>query len=123
MRIAIIGGHGQIALALTRVLSERGDAVSSVIRNPAHAGDVEAVGGQPVVLDLEQQGRDELVSALSGVDAVVFAAGAGLEWTRAQVHRRSGWFGTARGCGGEGGGATVRADLDHECGQARRRWG
>lgn len=77
MRIAIIGGHGQIALALTRVLSERGDAVSSVIRNPAHAGDVEAVGGQPVVLDLEQQGRDELVSALSGVDAVVFAAGAG----------------------------------------------
>ncbi|MRH87948.1 NAD(P)H-binding protein [Nocardia sp. SYP-A9097] len=77
MRIAIIGGHGQIALGLTALLTERGNAVLSVIRNPNHAGDVEKVGGQPIVLDLERQGADELVTALSGVDAVVFAAGAG----------------------------------------------
>ncbi|WP_067566183.1 SDR family oxidoreductase [Nocardia acidivorans] len=77
MRIAIIGGHGQIALALTGVLTGRGDRVLSVIRNPEHAGDVKTAGGEPVVLDLEQGGRDELVSALRGVDAVVFAAGAG----------------------------------------------
>ncbi|WP_327141721.1 SDR family oxidoreductase [Nocardia sp. NBC_01327] len=77
MRIAIIGGHGQIALQLTRLLSERGNEVLAVIRNAAHTGDVEAVGGQPVVLDLEGPGADELVAALSGVDAVVFAAGAG----------------------------------------------
>ncbi|MCU1644982.1 MAG: NAD-dependent dehydratase [Nocardia sp.] len=77
MRIAIIGGHGQIALQLTRLLSERGNVVQAVIRNPAHTGDVEEVGGQAVVLDLEGPGADELVATLSGVDAVVFAAGAG----------------------------------------------
>ncbi|MFJ4652092.1 SDR family oxidoreductase [Nocardia sp. NPDC088792] len=77
MRIAIIGGHGQIALQLTRLLSAHGDAVQAVIRNPAHAGDVEAAGGQPVVLDLERQGADALTPVLAGVDAVVFAAGAG----------------------------------------------
>jgi uncharacterized protein YbjT (DUF2867 family) len=79
MQIAIIGGHGQIALQLTRLFSRRGNEVKAVIRNPEHAGDVEAAGGEPVVLDLEQQGADALVPALSGVDAVVFAAGAGPE--------------------------------------------
>ncbi|MFI1915995.1 SDR family oxidoreductase [Nocardia sp. NPDC020380] len=77
MRIAIIGGHGQIALQLTRLLSAHGDAVRAVIRNPAHAGDVEAAGGQPVVLDVEREGADALTPVLDGVDAVVFAAGAG----------------------------------------------
>ncbi|MFF2556350.1 SDR family oxidoreductase [Nocardia sp. NPDC058058] len=77
MRIAIIGGHGQIALQLTGLLSERGQQVLGVIRNPGHAGEVEAAGGEPVVLDLEQQGAAELAAALKGVDAVVFAAGAG----------------------------------------------
>lgn len=77
MRIAIIGGHGQIALQLTRLLSERGNVVQAVIRNPAHAGDVEAVGGQPIVLDLERLDAKELAGALGGADAVVFAAGAG----------------------------------------------
>lgn len=77
MRIAIIGGHGQIALQLTRLLSAHGDAVRAVIRNPGHAGDVEAAGGEPVVLDLEREGAEALMPVLDGVDAVVFAAGAG----------------------------------------------
>ncbi|MFB7722885.1 SDR family oxidoreductase [Nocardia sp. NPDC056100] len=77
MRIAIIGGHGQIALQLTGLLSERGQQVLGVIRNPEHAAEVEAAGGEPVVLDLEQRGAAELAAALQGVDAVVFAAGAG----------------------------------------------
>jgi cytosine deaminase len=77
MRVAIAGGHGQIALRLARVLSERGDEVVSLIRNPDHEEDVRATGAEPVVLDLENAGEDEVAEAIEGVDAVVFAAGAG----------------------------------------------
>jgi uncharacterized protein YbjT (DUF2867 family) len=50
--------------------------VRGLIRNPDHAVDLEAVGIAPVVADLE---RDEpgLPGMIAGVDAVVFAAGAG----------------------------------------------
>ncbi|MEV4008519.1 hypothetical protein AB0K37_40605, partial [Actinomadura sp. NPDC049753] len=40
MNIVIAGGHGQIALRLSRLLAARGDTVLSIIRNPGHAGDV-----------------------------------------------------------------------------------
>lgn len=77
MRVAIAGGHGQIALRLTRLLADRGDAVVSLIRNPDHADDVRAAGGDPVVCDLEAAGVEEVAAAVRGADAVVFAAGAG----------------------------------------------
>ena len=77
MRIAIAGGHGQIALQLTRLLHARGDEVVSLIRNPAHAGDVRAAGGEPKVCDLESATVDEVADAIRGADAAVFAAGAG----------------------------------------------
>ena len=77
MRVAIAGGHGQIALRLTRLLSERGDTVDGLIRNPDHAGDVRAAGGEPVVCDLEAADAAEVADAIRGADAVVFAAGAG----------------------------------------------
>ncbi len=77
MRVAIAGGHGQIALRLARLLSERGDEVRSLIRNPDHADDVRAAGGEPALLDLENASEEEVAEAIAGVDAVVFAAGAG----------------------------------------------
>ncbi|MDQ3935230.1 MAG: NAD(P)H-binding protein, partial [Actinomycetota bacterium] len=77
MVVAIAGGHGRIALRLTRLLSERGDEVRSLIRNPDHAGDVRAAGGEPVVCDLETAADDEVTAAIDGSEAVVFAAGAG----------------------------------------------
>ena len=77
MRVAIAGGHGQIALRLTRLLAERGDEVVSLIRNPDHADDVRAAGGHPVACDLEAAGDGETAEAVRGADAVIFAAGAG----------------------------------------------
>lgn len=77
MLVAIAGGHGQIALHLTRQLAGRGDEVRSLIRNPDHAEDIEAAGGSPVVVDLEHDGESTLATAVEGADAVVFAAGAG----------------------------------------------
>jgi len=76
-RIVVIGGHGKIALQLARILSERGDEVTSVFRNPDHSDDVAASGAQPVVADIEQLDTHALAGLLTGHDAVVFSAGAG----------------------------------------------
>jgi len=75
--VAIAGGHGKIALRLTERLSERGEDVVGLIRNPDHAGDVRARGGQPAVCDLEASDVSEVAAAIRGASAVVFAAGAG----------------------------------------------
>jgi uncharacterized protein YbjT (DUF2867 family) len=73
--IVIAGGHGKVALRLARLLSARGDAVRSLIRNPGHAAGVHAAGAEPVVADMEQ--LDSLAEFVEGADAAVFAAGAG----------------------------------------------
>ena len=77
MRVVIAGGHGKIALILERLLSARGDSVAGFIRNPAQAGDLEAAGAEPLVVDLEKASVDDVAGHLRGADAVVFAAGAG----------------------------------------------
>lgn len=77
MDIVIAGGHGKIALRLAPLLRERGDHVRSLIRNPEHAGDIEAAGGTPVVCDLEHVDAAVVARAVAGADAVAFAAGAG----------------------------------------------
>jgi nucleoside-diphosphate-sugar epimerase len=77
VRVAIAGGHGQIALRLAKIMSERGDEVVALIRNPDHADEVKRAGAEPTVVDLEHASEDEVASAIGGSDAVVFAAGAG----------------------------------------------
>ena len=77
MRVAIAGGHGQIALRLARLLSERGDQVVALIRNPEQAEEVRQSGAEPAVVDLEQASEADVAQAIAGADAVVFAAGAG----------------------------------------------
>ncbi|MFF1461572.1 SDR family oxidoreductase [Streptomyces sp. NPDC058330] len=77
MRIVIAGGHGQIALRLERLLAARGDEAVGVIRNPKQSDDLREAGAEPLVLDLESAGVEEVADALRGADAVVFAAGAG----------------------------------------------
>src|SRR3954462_348546 len=77
MRIVIAGGHGKIALILERLLSQRGDSVAGLIRNPAQAADLEAAGAEAVVVDLEKASVAEVAEHVRGADAVVFAAGAG----------------------------------------------
>jgi uncharacterized protein YbjT (DUF2867 family) len=77
MRVVIAGGHGKIALVLERLLSQRGDSVAGLIRNPEQTADLEAAGAEPVVIDLEKASVDAAAEHLRGADAVVFAAGAG----------------------------------------------
>ncbi|APA74896.1 SDR family oxidoreductase [Mycobacterium avium subsp. hominissuis] len=76
-RVVIVGGHGKVALQLSAILTQRGDAVTSLFRNPDHADDVAATGAKPVVADIERLETDALAGLLAGHDAVVFSAGAG----------------------------------------------
>lgn len=76
-RIVIIGGHGKVALHLARLLADRGDEATSVIRNPDQGGDIEQAGGTPLVLDVENADTDEMAAAFEGADAIVWSAGAG----------------------------------------------
>lgn len=76
-RIAIIGGHGKVALRLSTILAGEGHSVTSFIRNPDHAADVAQTGATPSVLDVENTTTAALAEALKGHDAVVWSAGAG----------------------------------------------
>jgi uncharacterized protein YbjT (DUF2867 family) len=75
MEVAIAGGHGKIALLLGAILVERGHTVFGLIRNPEQEDDLQAIGVEPVICDLESE--DDVAAAVSGAEAVVFAAGAG----------------------------------------------
>lgn len=77
MRVVIAGGHGQIALRLTRLLADDGHEVVGLVRNPDHEADITAAGGQAAVLDLEQADAAAVAEVLSGADVAIFAAGAG----------------------------------------------
>lgn len=77
MRIVIAGGHGKIALLLSRQLADAGHEPVGIIRKPDQADDLRAAGAIPLVLDLEDSTVDEVAEALAGADATVFAAGAG----------------------------------------------
>ena len=74
MRVAIAGGHGQIALRLASLLSQRGDQVVALIRNPEHADDVRQAGAEAVVVDLEHGSDVDVAHSIADSDAVVFAA-------------------------------------------------
>jgi uncharacterized protein YbjT (DUF2867 family) len=75
VKVAVAGGHGKVARLLEELLVKRGDAALGLIRNPGHADDLREIGAEPVLCDLE--GDCDVVAAVSGCDAIVFAAGAG----------------------------------------------
>ncbi|MEU0573312.1 MULTISPECIES: SDR family oxidoreductase [Dermacoccus] len=84
MRIAIAGGHGQIARLLGQRLSGEGHDVVGLIRTPEQADDLRAAGMEPTVISLEDASVDDVAEAINGCDAVVFAAGGGPESGRAR---------------------------------------
>ncbi|MGI8865021.1 MAG: NAD(P)H-binding protein [Solirubrobacteraceae bacterium] len=77
MLIAIAGAHGQISQKLTPMLTRYGDGVVGLTRNSDHAEDLRALGAEPVLCDLERENVDAIAHAITGCDAVLFAAGAG----------------------------------------------
>jgi len=76
-QIAIIGGHGKVALHLAKILTGAGHTVTSFIRNPDHVEDVTASGATALLADVETLAAEELAEKLTGFDALVWSAGAG----------------------------------------------
>jgi uncharacterized protein YbjT (DUF2867 family) len=75
VNVVIVGGHGKIAMRLSKILAERGDSPRGIIRQTDQADDLEKIGAEPIVLDIENV--DDINDAFAGAEAVVFAAGAG----------------------------------------------
>jgi uncharacterized protein YbjT (DUF2867 family) len=72
--VLVAGGHGKVAMRLLRLLAADGHRARGLIRNPDQADDLEALGAEPLIADLE---REDITGAVAEADAVVFAAGAG----------------------------------------------
>lgn len=76
MRIAVAGGHGQIARRFGELATPEHEVIG-LIRDPGQSGDLEAVGMSALVLDLEDADTNQVTQAVAGCDALVFSAGAG----------------------------------------------
>jgi uncharacterized protein YbjT (DUF2867 family) len=75
MDIVIVGGHGQIAMLLHPILSQKGHKVKGLIRKSEQSEDLVNAGANPVVIDIEKE--KDISGAVGKADVVVFAAGAG----------------------------------------------
>ena len=75
MDVVVAGGHGKVGIRLLELLAGGGHRARGLIRNPGHAADLERIGAEPVVCDIEA--LDDISEFCRGADAVVFAAGAG----------------------------------------------
>src|ERR1044072_4382587 len=77
MDVVVVGGHGKIAMQLLRLLASRGDKARGVIRKAEQVADLEEVGAEAIVLDIETAEAASLGEAIGTAEAIVFAAGAG----------------------------------------------
>ncbi|MFC4785081.1 SDR family oxidoreductase [Nocardioides sp. MAHUQ-72] len=76
-RIAIVGGHGHVALHLHPELVRRGHTPVALVRKEEYRSELEGLGAEVRLLDIESQDAAAFAEAFSGCDAVVFAAGGG----------------------------------------------
>jgi uncharacterized protein YbjT (DUF2867 family) len=76
-RIAIVGGHGQVARHLIHVLRRADHDAVALVRNEAYRAGLEDRGAEVRLLDIEAQDADAFAAAFEGCGAVVFAAGGG----------------------------------------------
>ena len=78
-RVAVVGGHGKVARLLHPLLVRAGHTPVALVRNEAYRPELEALGAEIRLLDLEKQSSQEYVRAFAGCGAVVFSAGAGAD--------------------------------------------
>lgn len=77
MRVAIVGGHGQIARLLHPLLVGAGHSPVALVRNERYRSDLASAGAEVRLLDIEQDDAAAFGRVFAGCDAVVFAAGGG----------------------------------------------
>lgn len=77
MRVAIVGGHGQIARQLHPLLVTADHQPVALVRNESQRAALEATGAEVRLLDIERDDAAAFAAAFDGCAAVVFAAGGG----------------------------------------------
>lgn len=81
MKVVVIGALGKVAQLLVPLLADGGSGpatdVVGVVRKEEQIDRVADLGGDPVLLDVENASTEEMARAFAGADAVVWAAGAG----------------------------------------------
>jgi uncharacterized protein YbjT (DUF2867 family) len=76
-KVIVVGAHGKVAVLTVPRLVAAGHEVTGVIRRAEQSGDVQRVGADVVVADVEDLSTDEIAEVLVGHDVVVWSAGAG----------------------------------------------
>lgn len=76
-RIAIVGGHGQVARHLLVELRRTEHTPVALVRKEEYRDELEHRGAQVRLLDIERQNAAAFAAAFEGCAAVVFAAGGG----------------------------------------------
>ncbi|THV08347.1 NAD(P)-binding protein [Dendrothele bispora CBS 962.96] len=82
--ILVLGGHGKVALRLTKILAAQNHVVTSIIRNQDHAQEIQQLAPpqnpslvKPVVASIEESDDEAARKLMEGIDWVVWSAGAG----------------------------------------------
>jgi uncharacterized protein YbjT (DUF2867 family) len=76
-RVAVVGGHGQVARHLLHDLCRSDIDAVALVRNERYRDEIEHRGAEMRRLDIEQQDATDFAAAFAGCTAVVFAAGGG----------------------------------------------
>ena len=76
-RIAIVGGHGKIALNLLTVLRRGEHHPVALVRKEEYREELEGMGAEVRILDIEREDAAAFAAAFEGCRAVVFTAGGG----------------------------------------------
>jgi uncharacterized protein YbjT (DUF2867 family) len=76
-RIAVVGGHGKVARHLHAALVALGHTPVALVRREEYRSELESLGAQVRLLDIEREDAAAFARAFDGCDAVVFAAGGG----------------------------------------------
>lgn len=82
MIVLVAGSHGTTGQLVIPLLAQGGHAVRAMVRDPAQAPAVAALGGEPLIADLEA----DCAHAAEGCDAIMFCAGAVKLIDAAKVH-------------------------------------
>ncbi len=78
-RIAIVGGHGNVARHLHPLLAAAGHTPVALVRRDDYRTELEALGAEVRMLDIEKDDGAAFGRAFAGCHAVVFAAGGGAD--------------------------------------------
>ncbi|KAJ3787210.1 hypothetical protein GGU11DRAFT_746627 [Lentinula aff. detonsa] len=83
VRVLVLGGHGKVALQMTKILAAHNHKVTSVIRNPDHTKDIIDQYPEnpslihPVMASIEETDEEGAKKLMEGIQWVVWSAGAG----------------------------------------------